>query len=149
MTALVQISTVHHDFILDPFPTFPTLKPMLLEIMKNGAKLKIFCGAGNDFLNLRRDFELVPALCLDIQFLDKRMEGLPVTSNPKGLKQLCEKYLHVNIPKGETNRDWRRRPLPMELTRYAQGDTYYTMAVYQEMKRKVIIYHNAHYIVKQ
>lgn len=137
MTALVQISSVECDFILDPFPTFPTLKPLLLALMTNCEKLKIVCGAGNDFLNLRRDFELVSALCLDIQFLDKRIEGLPSTSNPKGLQQLCKTYLHVDIPKGETNRDWRRRPLPAEMIRYAQGDTYYTMAVFQEMKRMV------------
>ncbi len=142
MTALVQISSVEHDFILDPFPTFASLKPMLLDIMMNQKKLKIFCGAGNDFLNLRRDFELLPALCLNIQFLDKRIQEIPLTSNPKGLKQLCETYLNVNIPKGETNRDWRRRPLPAEMITYAQGDTYYTMAVYQEMKLRTLAFLN-------
>lgn len=138
MIALIQISTIDQDYVLDPFPTFDKAKVLMREILADVKKLKVFCGSDNDFLNIRRDFEVLPVNCLDLQFLDKRLRGVAWNQNPKGLKELCLDYLSVNIPKGESNRDWRRRPLPAEMMKYAQADSYYCMAVFQEMKRKVI-----------
>lgn len=137
MIALVQISTMEKDAIIDPFPDFNGLRKLMGKLMQ-GDNLKIFCGGDNDFINIYRIFEVIPEACVDIQLLDCRMTG---SRQPRGLKALCQEYLKTDIPKGESNRDWRRRPLPKEMLTYAQGDSYYCMAIFYEMTAKVCRFH--------
>jgi len=137
MISLIQISTTLDDLIIDPFPTFSRIRKTLGTLMCNVGKLKVFCGGANDFQWMQRDYEVLPVSVLDIQVLHKLMEGQPIKHPSKGLSGLCIHYLGVEPTKGQAMRDWRRRPLEPEMLKYAQSDSYYTLAVYYKMKETV------------
>ena len=60
---------------------------------------------------------------------------------PRGCRSLA--FLLHSVAKTVTDKkfqmaDWRMRPLPQEMTKYARIDTHYMVKIYNELKTKLI-----------
>lgn len=51
---------------------------------------------------------------------------------------LLKKYIGVNADKKYQLADWRIRPLPVEMRKYAQEDTHYLLYIYDVMKNELL-----------
>jgi ribonuclease D len=119
---LVQLSTPHEIFIVDPI-VLPELRPMweLLnsperEIVTVAARQEIkFCakGAGGS----------APACVLDLQVA----AGLLGYGYPLSHTNLCLRILNARVNGGESFTDWRKRPLRPVQLEYAADDVRYLL----------------------
>lgn len=57
-TALLQISTKNFDYLICPFKTRNEIITKLSHVFRNPKIAKIFHAIDNDFLSLRRDFQI-------------------------------------------------------------------------------------------
>ncbi|KAF7819253.1 protein RRP6-like 2 isoform X1 [Senna tora] len=113
LTCLMQISTRTEDFVLDTLKLRIHVGPYLREIFKDPTKRKVMHGADRDILWLQRDFGIYICNLFDTGQVDK--------------STLCRYQ----------NADWRLRPLPNEMLRYAREDTHYLLYIYDLMRMKL------------
>lgn len=73
----------------------------------------------------------IPNRLFDIQVA----AGLVGLDYPAGFKKLGEEILGIEIPKGETRTDWRRRPLSLLQVEYALNDVYYLEAMTAKLRQ--------------
>ncbi len=55
-----------------------------------------------------------------------------------GLAYLLKYYCNINADKKYQLADWRIRPLPEEMKRYAREDTHYLLYIYDRMRNELI-----------
>jgi ribonuclease D len=127
---LLQISTDHRTFIVDPLAVknIRDLSPL----MKNPKIEKVFHAAAYDIFCLRRDFgfKLVNLFDTHIaaQFLGFEQLGLDV---------LLEKVLGVTHSKRRQRDDWSRRPLTPDQLQYAAMDTSYLLQLRDRLQQRL------------
>ena len=51
---------------------------------------------------------------------------------------LVDYYCNVKVTKKYQRADWRVRPLPPQMERYAREDTHYLLYIYQRMRNELI-----------
>jgi len=134
IACLIQISSPVKDYIIDPFPLWSDLT-LLNEIFANPRILKIFHGAKNDIQWLQRDFSIYVVNMFDTYIATQ------VLDFPRGCRSLA--FLLHSVAKKVTDKkfqmaDWRMRPLPQEMIKYARIDTHYMIKIYNELKTKLI-----------
>ncbi|CDW54416.1 DNA pol A exo1 and HRDC domain containing protein [Trichuris trichiura] len=137
LTCLMQISTRKEDYIIDPFPLWRHMY-LLNEPFTNPNIVKVFHGANSDVLWLQRDFSIYvvnmfdtyQALCV----LDRR---------PRSLFYLVSYYTGVLLDKSYSMADWRVRPLPDKLIKYAREDTHYLLYCYDRLSMDLLNVENA------
>lgn len=56
----------------------------------------------------------------------------------KGLKFLLEKYVGIQADKKYQLEDWRRRPIPEDMLKYAWEDTHYLLFIYDCMRKDLL-----------
>ena len=133
IACLIQISSPVKDYIIDPFPLWSDLT-LLNEIFANPKILKIFHGAKNDIQWLQRDFSIYVVNMFDTYIATQ------VLDFPRGCRSLA--FLLHSVAKKVTDKkfqmaDWRMRPLPQEMIKYARIDTHYMIKIYNELKTKL------------
>ncbi|KAH9376512.1 hypothetical protein HPB48_006597 [Haemaphysalis longicornis] len=131
-TCLMQISTRSHDYIVDTLALRHELH-VLNDVFANPKILKVLHGAEMDVQWLQRDFGLYLVGLFDTGQA-ARVLGLAHFS----LAFLLRHYCQIEADKQFQLADWRIRPLPPEMVRYARGDTHYLLHVMDCMKRELV-----------
>ncbi|XP_018397986.1 PREDICTED: exosome component 10 [Cyphomyrmex costatus] len=132
ITCLMQISTIQTDYLIDTLILRSELH-QLNEIFTKPSILKVFHGADLDILWLQRDLSLYVVNMFDTHQAAKQL-NLPYLS----LAYLLNKYCGVDPNKHFQLADWRIRPLPSELMKYAREDTHYLLYIKDMLKNELI-----------
>ncbi|KAK5772880.1 hypothetical protein PVK06_049180 [Gossypium arboreum] len=133
LTCLMQISTRTEDFIVDTLKLRIHIGPYLREVFKDPMKKKVMHGSDKDILWLQRDFGIY--LC---NLFDTGQASKVLKLERNSLKHLLQHYCGVTANKEYQNADWRVRPLPDEMLRYAREDTHYLLYIYDLMRIKLL-----------
>lgn len=131
-TCLMQISTRSHDYIVDTLSLRHELH-VLNDVFADPKIMKVLHGAEMDVQWLQRDFGLYLVGLFDTGQA-ARVLGLAHFS----LAFLLRHYCRIEADKQFQLADWRVRPLPPEMVRYARGDTHYLLHVMDCMKRELL-----------
>ncbi|KAG2325319.1 hypothetical protein Bca52824_008047 [Brassica carinata] len=129
LTCLMQISTRTEDYIVDTFKLRVHIGPYLREIFKDPKKRKVMHGADRDIVWLQRDFGIY--VC---NLFDTGQASRVLNLERNSLEYLLQHFCGVTANKEYQNADWRIRPLPKEMTRYAREDTHYLLYIYDVMR---------------
>ena len=117
---LLQMATRRDTAVIDPLriEDFSALKSIF-----NDARIqKIFHGADYDVRSLYRDFRIEIENLFDTQ-LACRFLGVEATS----LEAVLQERFQIGLEKKYQRKDWSKRPLPMEMIRYAVDDVRYLL----------------------
>ncbi|XP_046613866.1 exosome component 10 [Neodiprion virginianus] len=123
ITCLMQISTKDTDYLVDTLSLRSELH-QLNEIFTKPSILKVFHGAGSDIEWLQRDLSLYIVNMFDTHIAAKQL-NFPYLS----LAHLMKRYCDIDPNKHFQLADWRVRPLPEELMKYAREDTHYLLYI--------------------
>uniref|UniRef100_A0A1J3HPW1 Exosome component 10 n=1 Tax=Noccaea caerulescens TaxID=107243 RepID=A0A1J3HPW1_NOCCA len=129
LTCLMQISTRYEDFVVDTFKLWDHIGPYLREFFKDPTKKKVMHGADRDIIWLQRDFGIYVCNLFDTGQASKVLK-----LERYSLEFLLKHYCRVAANKQYQNADWRIRPLPDVMTRYAREDTHYLLYIYDVMR---------------
>ncbi|EEB08585.1 exosome subunit Rrp6 [Schizosaccharomyces japonicus yFS275] len=129
---LMQISTRNQDWIVDTLELREELE--CLNIVFTDPKIiKVLHGATMDVIWLQRDFGLYLVGLFDTYYATKALgfEG-------HGLAFLLKKYCQFEADKRYQMADWRIRPLPKEMLKYAQSDTHFLLYVFDCLRVELL-----------
>ncbi|XP_013179310.1 PREDICTED: exosome complex exonuclease RRP6 [Papilio xuthus] len=132
ITCLVQITTFRGDFIIDAM----LLRRHLYKLnfaFTDPKKIKVFHGADMDVLWLQRDLGVYI-----VGLFDTYQAAVTLDLEKKSLKALLKLYCNVNTDKKYQTADWRVRPLPYEMVKYARTDTHYLLYIWKRMKNQLL-----------
>ena len=132
ITCLMQISTGDTDYLIDTLSLRSELHE-LNEIFTKSTILKVFHGADLDIQWLQRDLSLYIVNMFDTHQAAKQL-NLPYLS----LAYLLKHYCNVDPDKHFQMADWRIRPLPEKLIKYAREDTHYLLYIKDLLKNSLI-----------
>jgi ribonuclease D len=128
---LIQISTRHRDYIVDPL-AIADMTP-LKRLFADPKIQKVFHAAEYDLMCLQRDFGIRVTNLFDTM-IGARICGYKQV----GLNNLLAQHLDVQLDKSHQRDNWGQRPLPEDSLRYAQMDTHYLLELrdllYEELK---------------
>jgi ribonuclease D len=131
-TCLIQISTRKEDFLIDTIELRSELH-QLNEIFCNPDVVKVFHGADRDVEWLQADFGVYVINMFDTG------QAARILEFPKySLAYLLEKYCNIIVDKKYQLADWRVRPLPVYLQKYAREDTHYLLWVYDQLRCELL-----------
>lgn len=133
LTCLMQISTRTEDFVVDTLKLRVHIGPYLREVFKDPAKKKVMHGADQDILWLQRDFGIY--VC---NMFDTGQASRVLNLERNSLEYLLHHFCGVTANKEYQNADWRLRPLPDEMIKYAREDTHYLLHMYDLMRIKLL-----------
>ena len=125
----MQISTRTEDFIVDTLALFKQLGDALRPIFDNPRIVKVLHGADSDVEWLQRDFGLYL-----VNMFDTGQAARTLGMKQFGLAFLLQTYCSVLADKKYQLADWRVRPLPEEMGKYAREDTHYLLYVYDRIR---------------
>ncbi|KAI9436593.1 ribonuclease H-like domain-containing protein, partial [Lactarius indigo] len=129
---LMQISTRDEDWIVDPFELRDELED-LNEVFTDPSIVKVLHGADSDVIWLQQDFNLYLVNMFDTFHASK------VLDFPRhGLAALLEMYCDFSPDKRYQLADWRIRPLPDEMLKYARADTHFLLYVYDNLRNALL-----------
>uniref|UniRef100_A0A8C2HB82 Exosome complex component 10 n=1 Tax=Cyprinus carpio TaxID=7962 RepID=A0A8C2HB82_CYPCA len=128
ITCLMQISTREEDFIIDTLELRSEMY-ILNETFTDPAIVKVFHGADSDIEWLQKDFGLYV-----VSMFDTHHAARCLNLGRNSLDHLLKVYCSVNSDKRYQLADWRIRPLPDEMLKYAQADTHYLLYVYDRVR---------------
>ncbi|KAJ3156103.1 exosome nuclease subunit [Geranomyces michiganensis] len=131
-TCLMQISTRDEDFLIDTLALRSKLH-LLNSSFTNPNIVKIFHGAENDIEWLQRDLGLYVVNLFDTYHASHLLE-MP----SHGLAFLLKHYCDFETNKAYQLADWRIRPLPTEMAKYARADTHFLLYIYDRMRNELI-----------
>ncbi|KAJ8529014.1 hypothetical protein K7X08_035849 [Anisodus acutangulus] len=133
LTCLMQISTRTEDFVVDTLKLRVHIGPHLREIFKDHRKKKVMHGADRDIVWLQRDFGIY--VC---NLFDTGQASRVLKLERNSLEYLLQHFCGVTANKEYQNADWRLRPLPVEMMRYAREDTHYLLYIYDVMRMNLL-----------
>ncbi|KAK2451240.1 hypothetical protein P8452_14456 [Trifolium repens] len=129
LTCLMQISTRTEDFVVDTLKLRIHIGPHLRELFKDPSKRKVMHGADKDIVWLQRDFGIYVCNLFDTGQASKVLQ-----LERNSLEYLLHHFCEVSANKEYQNADWRLRPIPDEMLRYAREDTHYLLYIYDSMR---------------
>ncbi|KAK3148332.1 hypothetical protein QOZ80_3BG0293720 [Eleusine coracana subsp. coracana] len=132
LTCLMQISTRTEDFIVDTLKLRIYIGLYLQEHFKDPTKRKVMHGADRDIMWLQRDFHIY--VC---NLFDTGQASRVLQMERNSLEYLLHHFCGVTAKKEYQNADWRARPLPDEMIKYAREDTHYLLYIYDLMRQKL------------
>ncbi|XP_039830329.1 protein RRP6-like 2 isoform X4 [Panicum virgatum] len=132
LTCLMQISTRTEDFIVDTLKLRIYIGLYLQEPFKDPTKRKVMHGADRDIMWLQRDFHIY--VC---NLFDTGQASRVLQMERNSLEHLLLHFCGVAAKKEYQNADWRSRPLPEEMIKYAREDTHYLLYIYDLMKQRL------------
>lgn len=133
LTCLMQISTRTEDFIVDTLKLRNYLGETLREVFQDPTKKKVMHGAGRDIIWLQRDFGIY--VC---NLFDTGQASRILQMDRNSLEHLLQYFCGVTANKEYQSADWRLRPLPDEMTKYAREDTHYLLYIYDLMRLRLV-----------
>ncbi|XP_072999326.1 protein RRP6-like 2 [Typha latifolia] len=133
MTCLMQISTRTEDFVIDTLKLRIHVGPYLREVFKDPLKRKVMHGADRDIVWLQRDFAIY--VC---NLFDTGQASRVLQMERNSLEYLLHHFCGVTANKEYQNAEWRLRPLPGEMLKYAREDTHYLLHIYDLMKIRLL-----------
>ncbi|XP_033122745.1 exosome component 10-like [Anneissia japonica] len=129
---LMQFSTGKHDYLVDALALRSELH-ILNQPFTDPKIVKVFHGANMDVVWLQRDFGVYIVNMFDTGQAS-RVLGLAKHS----LAYLLKMYCDVDAAKEYQLADWRIRPMPDEMKKYAREDTHYLLYIYHIMKNTLL-----------
>eukprot|EP00624_Nannochloropsis_granulata_P005250 evm.model.NODE_37039_length_7374_cov_22.076756.4 len=134
LVCLMQLSTRKRDFLIDTLQVEVrrAIGPLLLDLFTDHTVVKVFHGADSDIKWLQRDFGLYVVNLFDT-FLAAQALGF----SSKSLAYLLHNYMGVTADKQYQLADWRVRPLPEIMQRYAREDTHYLLYIFDCLRREL------------
>ncbi|VDH99529.1 exosome complex exonuclease RRP6 [Mytilus galloprovincialis] len=132
LTCLMQISTRTNDYIIDTLELRNELH-LLNVVFTDPSILKVLHGADMDIGWLQRDLGLYI-----INMFDTGQAARVLNMARHSLAHLLQVYCQVEADKQYQLADWRIRPLPEELIKYAREDTHYLLYIYDKMRNELI-----------
>ncbi|KAJ1687376.1 hypothetical protein LUZ63_018766 [Rhynchospora breviuscula] len=133
LTCLMQISTRTEDFIVDTLKLRIYIGSYMREIFKDPLKRKVMHGADRDILWLQRDFGIYV-----VNLFDTGQASRILHLERNSLEYLLHHFCNVEANKEYQNADWRLRPLPKEMLKYAREDTHYLLYIYDVMRNQLL-----------
>jgi len=127
-TCLMQISTREADYIVDTLELRDELTKLNV-VTTDPAICKIFHGGQQDINWLQKDFGIYVVNMFDTFFASQKL-NLAKHSYDHLLRHYCQ----VKVDKRHQLSDWRQRPLPLEMVRYARADTHYLIYIYDRLR---------------
>ena len=118
---LMQISTRDADFLVDTIAVRDELY-VLNSFFTDPARVKVLHGADRDILWLQRDLGLYV-----VNMFDTGQAARVLEYPMKSLAYLLKTHCGVTAQKQYQLADWRVRPLPDALAKYAREDTHYLL----------------------
>jgi len=129
---LMQISTREEDFIIDTLALRSHLH-LLNSVFTDPRIVKVLHGSDSDILWLQRDFGIYIVNLMDTG------QAARVLEYPKfSLAYLLHKFCQVIADKQYQLADWRIRPVPEEMIKYAREDTHYLLYIYDCMRNELL-----------
>ncbi|CAI7743050.1 unnamed protein product [Closterium sp. NIES-53] len=119
---VLQLSTRRKDYVVDAIALRGEIGPLLGPIFADTRVVKVMHGADSDVVWLQRDFGIFIANMFDTGQAS-RVLGLERFS----LAHLLQRYCGVTANKSLQMADWRVRPLPSDMLKYAREDTHYLL----------------------
>ena len=102
---------------------------LLHGVFGNPAIVKVMHGAHHDVEWLQRDYGIYIVNLFDTSCASK------ILAYPSlGLAHLLSYFADVTADKKFQTSDWRIRPLPSEMMKYAREDTHYLLYIYDRLK---------------
>ncbi len=133
---LIQVSTEHQDYIIDPFSAGDI--EAFGKILANPDIEKIFHAAPNDIAGLKRDFKFTVHNIFDTSVAAKMLGYKQL-----GLAPILLEHFGISLNKKWQRYDWGRRPLRNEQIEYARFDTHFLIPLrhrlVEELKEKEIL----------
>ncbi|KAL8480303.1 hypothetical protein ACS0TY_027011 [Phlomoides rotata] len=133
LTCLMQISTRTEDFVIDTLKLRIHIGPYLRDLFKDPSKRKVLHGADRDIVWLQRDFGIY--VC---NMFDTGQASRVLKMERHSLEYLLNHFCGVKANKEYQNADWRIRPLPREMIKYAREDTHYLLYIYDLMRARLL-----------
>ena len=121
--ALIQISTLQDDFIIDPVKC-TDLGPFL-EIMQTKDIIKVMHGSDYDIVSLKRDFGITIG-----NLFDTLIAASFLGRDKLGLAGLINDTFGIELDKAYQKHDWSKRPLLPEHISYARADTHFLLSLH-------------------
>ena len=128
---LMQISTREEDFLVDTIVLRDDLH-VLQDVFTNPRVVKVLHGADRDILWLQRDLGLYV-----VNMFDTGQCARVLAYPSKSLAYLLKSKCGVTAQKQYQMADWRIRPLPEVLQKYAREDTHYLLYVYDLLRMEL------------
>mmetsp|Transcript_23283 Transcript_23283/g.28607 ORF Transcript_23283/g.28607 Transcript_23283/m.28607 type:complete len:1046 (+) Transcript_23283:200-3337(+) len=126
------------DFIIDTLALRSSMNKYFAPIFANPNIVKVMHGADSDIQWLQRDFSIYVVNLFDT---GRASRCLPHFGSA-GLAYLLRKYANVVADKKHQLSDWRQRPIPDEMLRYAASDTIFLLDIYDKLKLELTQYQN-------
>ncbi len=123
---LVQISTAHQDYIVDPLAGLDL--EGLGELAENPAVEKIFHAAEYDLMLMKREYGWQLRNLFDTMWAARILGYAQV-----GLANILNEFYGVTLDKRYQKANWCRRPLLQAQLTYAQSDTHYLLSLRQRL----------------
>eukprot|EP00118_Oscarella_pearsei_P010576 m.65841 g.65841 ORF g.65841 m.65841 type:complete len:634 (+) comp35333_c1_seq5:330-2231(+) len=135
-TCLMQISTRKRDYIIDTLLLREHIH-VLNDPFTKPSIVKVFHGADSDVKWLQRDFGVYI-----VNLFDTHQAACALQLPQRSLAFLLFYYCQIEIDKQYQLADWRIRPLPEEMLKYAREDTHYLLFVYDKIRNHLILTEN-------
>lgn len=132
LTCLMQISTRAEDFVVDTLILHKYIGPCLKHIFANPAIKKVMHGADRDILWLQRDFGIY--IC---NLFDTGQTSRVLQLERNSLEFLLQHFCDITADKEYQTADWRLRPLPSDMLKYAREDTHYLLYIHDVMQQSL------------
>eukprot|EP00850_Spirogloea_muscicola_P003222 SM000013S26391 [mRNA] locus=s13:177136:182923:- [translate_table: standard] len=132
-TCVMQLSTRTEDFVVDVLVLRSHIGEALGPIFANPAVLKVLHGADRDVMWLQRDFGIYI-----LNLFDTGQASRVLQRDGHGLASLLSEYCGVQADKRYQLADWRLRPLPADMLKYAREDTHYLLHIYDMLKEALL-----------
>lgn len=132
ITCLLQISTPAKDYLFDTIELREDLH-ILNEVFTDKNVLKVFHGADMDIEWLQRDLSLYL-----VNMFDTHQAAKQLNLSRLSLSFLLKHYCNIEADKTFQLADWRIRPLPEALVKYARQDTHFLIYIYEMINNDLL-----------
>lgn len=128
---LIQATTPEGPVLIDA-PAIDDLAPFWELLCDGGATILVHsCRSELEFCF--RSVGKIPERVFDIQLAAAFVGG----DYPSSFKRIADEYIHIEIPKGETRTDWRKRPLSILQVEYALNDVLFLDRIRTELTKRL------------
>lgn len=124
--SLIQISTLAEIFLIDSITLKNDLQG-LRAVLENPEIIKVLHGCSEDLKILYQYLQIECHNFVDTLVLHSEIDS---NVNQIGLKQLCLKYLNIELDKTLQQSYFNMRPLPHILQQYASLDAFLVLVVF-------------------
>ena len=134
MTCLMSITTSTETFLIDSLKLWKSMN-IMQKVFADPSIVKVFLGSELDIKYLQRDFGIYVINMFDVVkaalILGSTFSGNPL---PYLLKEMCD----ITLEQIHQYSDWRARPIPYKMIRYAKQASHYLLYMYNELKIQLI-----------